>query len=244
MRKNTLVVLVILSLYACATNKNEDKVSLEGDWVLIQDTTKIFSGSDVGLRFAGDTISSLGNPVFLPQSPYRLKQDTIFFKDINGAELSYYILNHTPDSLILSRNGHTENYYNRQLEYNPDLELDSTILKTGWCFGECPNFTMVVHQDGTVHFEGFEHTKVVGKKELKMEKESLDKLDSLFKWSYIDHLDTTRNYGAIDGWSTYITFHYNERNTAKVNGTMMEMPFRLSELIAELTNFLQANELI
>ena len=73
---------------------------------------------------------------------------------------------------------------------------------------------------------------------------NLDKLDSLFRWSYIDHVDSTKNYGVIDGWSTNIAFHYNERNTAKVNGTMMDMPFRLRELIAELTNLLYTNGLI
>lgn len=180
--------------------------------------------------------------MFWPQSQYIVNQDTVFIEELDGSESFYLIHNHTSDSLILSRDGHTERYYNRRLEYNLALKLDSITLETGECFGDCPRFMMTVHQDGTVEFEGFEHTKVLGKKALKMK--NLDKLDSLFRWSYIDHLDTTKNYGVIDGWSTNIAFHYNERNTAKVNGTMMDMPFRLRELIAELTNLLYTNGLI
>nr|WKN39153.1 DUF6438 domain-containing protein [Tunicatimonas sp. TK19036] len=242
--KEIITIIGMWSICACAGRVNQDQLTLEGDWIYIKDSSEISTITDAGLRFSNDTLLPLGSSMFWPSSHYILKQDSIIFEDFDGKKSFYLILNHQPDSLTLSLNGHIERYYNRQLEYNSRLQLDSIILKTGWCFGDCPEFTMTFHPSGSSQFRGIRDTKFIGERKLTVERDRLNKIDSLFKWSYIDHLDTTEYYSAIDGWSTGIILYYNENQVKRVEGTMMNMPFRLKPIIWELVVFLKEEKMI
>jgi len=242
--KILLAIIGICGFFSCTTGfKEGDMVSLEGEWIFIEDTTEIF-GHDLGLKFRDDTLLTIRNSGLWQEGKYTLKQDTVYIEGFRGQISTYLIRNHVLDTLTLFRHGRIEKLYNRRLEYDPDLKFDKIILETKGCYGNCPEFMLTIHNDGNVNFRGIRNAKYIGEKEFKMERQNLHKIDTLFKWSFITRLDTSEFYGAVDGWAMDITFYYNGNNVSTVKGTSMEMPFRLKRIVGRLTNDLRVRGLI
>ena len=241
------ILLGIIGIYGfCSCSfgvRQQNVVSLEGEWILVEDTTEIFS-HDLGLKFRDDTLLTIRNSGLWQEGKYTLKHDTVYIEGFGGQISTYLILDHVRDTLTLFRHGKIEKLYNRQLEYDPSLKFDKIILKTRGCYGDCPEFVMSIHYDGKVNFKGVRNAKFIGDKEFKMDGKKVHRIDSLFKWSFITRLDTAEYYGAVDGWAMNVMFYYNGNKVTTVKGTSMEMPVRLKRIIGILTNDVREKELI
>ena len=241
--KLLLTIIVILEFCACSEVSREELPDLEGEWMYTKETANI-SGDDVGLKFEDDTVYVIRNSGLWQEGKYTLKQGEVDVVGFGGIKTKYFILNHLPDTVKISRGNHVEKLYSRRLEYNPNLKFDKIIFNAGGCYGECPEFIMTLYGDGDVNFQGTTNTKSLGNTKFKVETRALQTIDSLFKWSYIDSLDATKDYGAVDGWGMEITFYYTENRVKTINGTSMEMPFRLKKIIRWLTDEARKKDLI
>jgi len=198
----------------------------------------------VGLRFIDDTLYTIRNGGLWQEGKYSVRGDTIYVEGFEGQITAYEILKFNIDSLTLSRYGDSDDYYSRRLEHSPDLKFDRIRLEGGTCFGECPQFAMTVERDGVVDFKGLKNGKFIGVKKYSLEPETIDKIDSLFKWTYINRIDTTDFYGVDDGWSINATFYYNTDQVTKIKGTSSSMPYRIKGIIWILLADLRKKDLI
>ncbi len=243
--RHLIVIIGILGLSACSFFPEEkEKLRLEGDWIYVEDTTGLFSRYDLGLRFRDSTLLTIKKSALHNRGKYSLDQDKILVQEFGGIISSYQIIEHLPDTLTLSHNSKTRKLYNRRLEFNSDLKFEKISLVAGSCFGYCPEFIFTIQSDGKANFKGINNVKLVGDTVFRIENQTLQNIDSLFKRSYIDNLDTTANYWAMDDWSLNITFHYNESKSKTIDGTYMFMPFRLKGIIRRMLTTLVKEELI
>lgn len=217
--------------------------TLEGEWIYTTETARI-NGDDVGVKFSDGNLLIIRNSGLWQEGKYALSQDTIYIEKFGGVRSRYLINSYQSDSLTFSRGNHPVKLYSRRLEYNPDLKFDKIILETGGCDANCPKFFMVLNSNGDINFEGIYDSKYIGATNFKMDASAFHEVDSLFKWSYIDNLDTSKDYGFIDGWSINITFYYNGKSIKTITGTYSEMPFRLKGILAILIEVARKRELI
>ena len=243
MKRGLLVMIGLCSICSCTTSREKEELRLDGDWMYLKDTTEIVVNY-VGLRFLDDTLFTIKNGGLWQEGRYFLRGDTVYVEEFGGKLTTYEVLKFSADSLRISRYGHSDDYYSRRLEFNPELEFNEIKLEGGTCFGECPHFVMTVERNGEVNFKGLKNGKFIGNKEYLIEKEKINKIDSLFKWSYINKIDTTDFYGEDDGWSINITFYYNNGQVTTIKGTRNSMPFRLYGIIWTLLEDLRKRDLI
>lgn len=238
-----LFTFVIFGFCSCSGISKKDLPNLEGEWIYTRETAR-HSRQDVGLKFDNDTLSIITNSGFWQEGKYELNQDTVNVEGFGGAITRYLILDYHQDTLTLTRGSYAEKLYNRRLEYSPNLKFYKIKFKTDRCYGYCPEFMMTLDRNGDVNFEGIRNTKHVGDTKFTIDTHALQTIDSLFKWSYIDGLDTTELYAAVDDWAMSITFYYNKDRVVTVSGTSTQMPYRLKRIIWRLTDEVRKKGLI
>jgi Domain of unknown function (DUF6438) len=116
------------------------------------------------------------------------------------------------------------------LEFTDNLKFDSIKIIADGCFGECPEFVLKLSSNGHVNFKPIANCKVTQEMEFDMGKEQMNKLDSLFKWTYLHKLDTSKISSAVDDWAFDISINYNSGQTIDLRTTHSFIPYRLKRI--------------
>jgi hypothetical protein len=90
--------------------------------------------------------------------------------------------------IILPITGCCKNNTNISPDYN---ELIITLERTA-CLGECPIYTLTIHGDGTVVYEGKDFVKTKGRKESIISKEKIEEL--ILEFNRADYFSLKDNY--------------------------------------------------
>jgi hypothetical protein len=76
------------------------------------------------------------------------------------------------------------------------------------CYGPCPVYSVAVHDDGTVDWEGQQHVKVVGKARGSITPAQVDDLRHAFADARFDTLEDYTREDSTDAASIELTFRY------------------------------------
>jgi len=243
MRKCTQLIFGLLIIVSCTPTETEKITWFESDWIFVRDTSKFqFDPRYIGLRFRNDTLITISDLWLTHEGRYSVngKKIQVFDEDSTDFE----IIKLTKDSLILYGYTDTLKYYNRILEFDKNLRFQKITLQGGQCFGECPEFYLTMDDKGNTEFKGLENSKFQGTKSYLIDVQTKHRIDSLFKWSNINNIDTTDYYGSDDDWSLTITFQYGDNELRRIRGTHSSMPHRLKGIIRTLLDDLRKKGLV
>jgi hypothetical protein len=217
---------------------------IDGDWIFVDHPDEI-TIDYVGLRFEDDTLYTIRDSGLTHEGKFAISGDTIIIEEFgNKINKQRRIKTFTSDSLILTGGVFENKYYSRNLEFTDNLHLDNMEIKAEGCFGECPEFTLRLTDSGQIYFKPKVNCKVTQETEFKIDKEKMNKVDSLFKWTYLHKLDTTQISGAVDDWSFDISITYNSGQTVKLKTTYFYIPYRLKKIFGLLITDIRERDLI
>lgn len=242
MTKLLQLFLMCLIFLSCNQQLKEKDYTLIGDWIVVRDTL-FFYDSFVGYRCQENELIAIRNNWYETIGSYQLFKDSLFI-ELGDNPKKFKVLKHTNDSLFLQNERVIQKYYSRHLEYNKNLKFDELKIEFGRCFGDCPEFKIQVLDIGEVKFTRLNGNDIVENINFNLSQKDNEKLDSLFKWSYINNLDTTIYYGLVDDWPINLTIKYNNKETVKIKGTYWDMPYRLRDMIEILLLELRERKLI
>jgi hypothetical protein len=229
-----LTILIVLSFYSCSSSIQKDSNMLEGDWM--QEVSSINSSQDeVGLKFRDDTLWTIKSSGLWQKGKCTIKDDTIFVEEYNKKISKIFIQKHTVDSLNLFINSKLVNYYRRRLDYDSSLSFKKIILKTGGCYGNCSKLKIILDSCRYVDFMKYSNNKVINRQKFRLSYSEFAFVDSLFKQSCINKIDTCDYYGAHDDWEITIEFDYNNKSKT-IRGTYNFMPYRIIGIVKYLVN--------
>jgi hypothetical protein len=234
----------LLIIVSCTPTKTDETGWFETDWIFVRDSSNYFNFDPryIGLRFRNDTLITISDLWLTHEGRYSVNgnQIQVFDEDTTDFE----IIKLTKDSLILFGYTDTLKYYNRTLEFDQELRFQKITLQGGQCFGECPEFYLTMDDKGNAEFKGLENSKFQGTKIYSIEFQAKNRIDSLFKWSNINNIDTTDFYGSDDDWSLTISFQYGDNELKRIRGTHSSMPLRLKGIIRTLLDDLRKRGLV
>lgn len=244
MRKYPSLIFGLLLIASCTPTKTDETNWFETDWVFVRDSSNYFDFDPkyIGLRFRDDTLITISDLWLTHEGGYSVNGNQIQVFDEDST--NYQIIKLTKDSLILLGYTDTLRYYNRALEFDKDLKFQKITLQGGQCFGECPEFYLSMDDKGNTEFKGLENSKFQGTKSYIINNQAKQRIDSLFKWSNINNIDTTKYYGSDDDWSLAISFLYGNNETKRIRGTHSSMPHRLKGIIRTLLDDLRKRGLL
>jgi hypothetical protein len=82
-----------------------------------------------------------------------------------------------------------------------DLKTATIQLERTGCFGTCPAYSLTIHGDGRVEYNGKNHVKEKGSREGRMETDKVRTLASVFKkmkfWGFAEDYSATKCSGRI-----------------------------------------------
>ncbi len=227
---------------SCSNVQNVESPKIDGDW-MCSGTNSDFGDDYLGLRFKDDTLYTIHDNGLIQEGKYSIIGDTLVVEEFGGRiNKNRRIASLTKDSLSIT-NGFGK-YYSRRLEFSKELKLDSLELIAGVCFGDCPEFRLVMAGDGLIRFVPINNCRVTAETHFVLKPSTMSQIDSLFKWSYINKLDTNKVYRAIDDWRFDIEIVYNDDQRVKVKTTQSHIPFRLKRMIYIVTNEVRRKGLI
>jgi hypothetical protein len=238
-----LMRLLILGLLfiGCSTKYEAKRPSIDGEWILVETTNEILS-DEFGLKFEDDTLYLIADRGLIQEGKFIIRGDTIIVKEFgNRINKRRRIKQLTTDSLILV--GDTK-YYSRRLEFADNLKLDSIKVIADGCLGECPQFNLKLTADGEVNFKPIANCKTTQEMTFRIEKEQMNQIDSLFKWTYIHRLDTNSIHVSDDGWLLDISISYNNGRHIRIKTTYYDIPYRLKRILGFLIKDVEKRELI
>ena len=238
--------LLILGLIfiSCSTKHETEMPTVDGDWIFVENVKELAIGY-LGLRFENDTLYSLNEGWFTREGKFTINGDTIIVEEFgNKINKARRIKKLTMDSLIISGSTIDEKYYSRKLEFTDSLKLNELSILAGGCYGECPQFSLNLTDKGLIHFKPIRDCKTTTEKEFMLDTKRKNKIDSLFKWTYLQKLDTSKVYSAVDDWVIDIKINYNNGQWTEFRTTDSQVPFRLRRIYGILINSLRENGLI
>lgn len=231
----TRLLIGLLTMYCLATKGQ----TLEGDWMYVQKKGEIYSKHG-GFRFKADSVWEFGFGGTTKYGRYQIKDDTLSFGN-SYKEIVNYRIKLTSDSLSLtSSSGSTSMYYTRKLEYNGELNFEKIILTTELDNG---SLTFTINKNGKAEFWKERNGKVT-KQKFKIEKQRINEIDSVFKWSFIEHIDENIDYSSSFEEPAKLTITYNGGKRATFEGTLSYLPFRLRPMTWYLLNELRKRDLV
>jgi hypothetical protein len=81
-------------------------------------------------------------------------------------------------------------------------------LSRGGCYGDCPIYTVTLHRDGTVDYDGEQYVKVTGKQTGHVDATAIEKLEAQFaKAGFADLKDAYSEEDCTDLPGATLTFH-------------------------------------
>lgn len=224
-KKMKYLTLIFITFFQCSA-KDEITILIEGDWIEVNEETEwIYDWS--GLKFENGTAYRISDFGTLKKGPYSIVENRLIIDEFDEV-LEFTILNLTEDSLKIELNGKVSQYYSRKLEYDKELKFNSISISTHKCMDSCWEFDYRLESDGFELFDGKYNTQTLGIKEGKMNNKKLMKLDSLFKWSNINRLESERvAVPSVDGWLIYFDINYNDNKSISFSTTDFEIPYRI-----------------
>lgn len=243
MPKNPLYFLLILSICFSCHQSEQDKASvINGEWVLGKHVTrdsKTFTPYSQKLEFDDDSVRILieSSNLYMLEA-FKLQNDSLM---LNGYE--YRIVKLTKDSLLLENQFYKLFYNRRELDFNPDLQLEKIQLNTGFCLGPCPSFALTLDSNGVIAYLGKAHCKFQGDTTFQISLDKQLEIDSLFKLSQIERVNAADFEPLVDDWEMDITFYYNGTSN-QFKGTQSTIPFRLFPIASILVQDLRERRLI
>jgi hypothetical protein len=85
----------------------------------------------------------------------------------------------------------------------------ATLQRTA-CFGWCPVYTVSVHRDGAIEYDGTEYVKIKGKATGVLPQDKVDAIDKLFAAAhYFDFEDSYTHYDVTDNPSAITSWHHD-----------------------------------
>lgn len=235
-----LLIIGLLGI-GCSTKYEAEKPTIDGDWIFVDDPNEI-TVDYYGLKFVDDTLYTIADRGLTQEGKFLIKGDTIIVEEFgNVINKQRRIKTFTSDSLILTSG---DKYYSRNLEFTDSLKFNEIDILAGYCFGNCPQFSLRLTDKGLVNFKPIADCKVTIEKEFTLDSKQKTKIDSLFKWTYLQKLDTSKVYGATDDWSIDIEIVYNDGQLIEIKTTRSKIPFRLKAIFGIIFKSLREKELI
>ena len=223
-----------LIFITCSSELRTEVPDIDGDWIFIDNPEEITINYS-GLRFDGDTLYTINDSGITQEGKFLVSGDTIivweFGEKINKERR---IKKLTKDSLVLTGSTFDEKYYSRKLEFTENLVFNDLRLVSDGCLGNCPEFIVRLSDSGLIQFKPIMYCKVTRVREFTLDTKKKNTIDSLFKWSYIQKLDTTKDYGVVDDWGFDIEVIYNDGQTIKFTTSSSKFPFRLKKIFGLL----------
>lgn len=88
-------------------------------------------------------------------------------------------------------------------EFNPDSDFD-IFVDSGYCFGDCPVYTLKVNQDGQAIYDGSQFTELRGKHTRELSKSEMDSLKLILTENNFFELDSAYNNPYATDMQTFI----------------------------------------
>jgi hypothetical protein len=238
--------LLIIGLFfiSCSTKDVTEIPTVDGDWIFIENPEEV-SIDYLGLRFESDTLYTIHEGGLTHEGKYTIYGDTIIVREFGEViNKQRRIKKLTKDSLILTGGVFDDKYYSRQLEFTENLKLNELKIKAGDCFGDCPEFNLRLTDSGLIQFKPIINCKVTEEKKFTLDATKKNKIDSLFKWTYLHKLDTSKVYSVVDDWTFDIEIIYNSGQRIEFRTTRSYIPFRLKKIFGLIINDLIEKRLI
>lgn len=218
--------------------------TVDGDWIFIENPNEI-THDYLGLRFESDTLYTIHGGGLTLEGQFTIDGDIIVVREF-GDKINKLrrIKKLTNDSLIVAGSAFDEKYYSRKLEFTDSLRLNELTILAGDCFGDCPQFSLKLNDNGLIQFKPILDCKVTNETDFTLDSKKKNKIDSLFKWTYLQKLDTSKVYSALDDWDIGMEIKYNNGQKIEFRTTRSQIPFRLKWIFGILINSLKENGLI
>lgn len=236
------LILIAFQLESCDVEK-KDTSDIKGNWVLYRTNERIIPGY-AALLIKESSIYDVGSIGMTRRGDYIVKNDSLMLSTTKGDKFAFKIVKLSVDSLVLFDGEFQDVYYNEELDYDESLKLKAIHLRTKNCPDECSEISLDVSGVGDAEFTCIENCTQPGHSKVGITTKEWQKLDSLFKWSKINKIDTTDLYQAMDDWPMSIEFIYNDSVNVKIRGTEIAMPYRIQPIIYQLINRLKADSLL
>lgn len=232
--KLVFICSVLLYFIQCK-EKQKDNYSklIQQDWMTLYEDAVI--SNPEGIYFDSTHFHTFEDVGVFRHGKFVLNQDTL---EINAVthKGKYLIKKLTDDSLWLkaleqrSIGEHVEKYYNRKLEFNPNLKIDSILIETRYCHG-CKEYNMK-YSNGEIQYYENENNK----KRFQLSKDKENKIDSLIQWSYLDKVNAFKFGHWNHEWRMDVTFYLKNHKPIKVNGAYGSFSYRFNEIIETLVS--------
>ncbi len=229
-------------LIASCGNISAQSKMLIGEWMYAPSSLTMYDDR-IGLELTDSAFYFIYNGVSLQDGNYIISNDSVKVSWEGKDRGSYKIVKLTEDSLILNSSGEIKRLYSRKIDFNPELKLEGIAFTAGLCFGLCPEFELNYDSKGMIHFKLLSKEKFHVDTSYALTNNKVLRIDSLFKFSKIETLDTTQFFGA-DDWLMNITFTYDGDKHTRIHGTFMEMPYRIQSILHLFIEDLKEKELI
>jgi hypothetical protein len=93
----------------------------------------------------------------------------------------------------------------------PRPEDPVILLRTTPCFGTCPEFTLLIYEDGEVRYVGFRNTAIIGVRQDWLDRGALQRLIQSFEDAGFDALEDEYERAASDVPRSGLTFRQGTR---------------------------------
>lgn len=239
------ILIVGLIFISCTIKHETETPTVDGDWIYVENEREL-PFDYLGIRFEHDTLYSINGGWFTREGKFAIKGDTIIVEEFgNKINKERRIKNLTKDSLIIMSGRSDEKYYSRNLEFTDSLKLNELNIIAGECYGECPEFILKLTSDGLIQFKPIRYCKTTKETKFILDTKRKNKIDSLFKWTYVQKLDTSKIFRSdVDGWAIEIKINYNNGQMTEFRTTDLQVPFRLRRIYGILIKSLIENGLI
>ena len=128
---------------------------------------------------------------------------------------------------------------------NPDIEIESIELKTGYCYGSCPVFEIKLSKNGMANFTGIAYTTQKGESSKRLPRKYFKDVTDLA--TYIDVKKLNNNYSVLwtDDQTATLTLTFKDKSKKVIVDYGRQATFGLSAIYEKLMRIaLQWKELL
>ena len=117
---------------------------------------------------------------------------------------------------------------------NPGNEIESIEIKTGYCFGSCPVFSLKMSKNGMADFEGIAFTKYIGKSSKKLPQKYFKELKGLANYINVKELENNYSVNWTDDQTSTLTIIFKDHSRKVIRDYGMQGTFGLSAMYTKL----------
>ncbi|WP_131558222.1 DUF6438 domain-containing protein [Pedobacter frigidisoli] len=120
--------------------------------------------------------------------------------------------------------------------YYVKSEIESIEINTGYCFGSCPSFNLILYKDSRANFEGIGYTKQLGKSSKRLSPEIFKELSESIQYININSLKDNYAVNWTDDQTATLTITFKDKSKKQIRDYGMQGTFGLSAIYAKLMN--------